>query len=149
MKKWILALSLSVTACGYKHTGLPGDSAANGPLGQGSSLSFTSVKAQVFQPYCIRCHSQAGGNKAGINLETYARVKPIITRVKAAVNTNFMPQSGPLNDTSKAILNAWADAGAPETATTSPTPVGDQNPPPPDPDDDDDDHDDDDDDDIQ
>lgn len=122
-----------LVSCGYNNSeiaqpnqGVPTGSNGSAP----TATDFTLIKAQVFQPYCLRCHSAAGGNRGGINLETYASVKPLLTRIKSAVNSGFMPPSGPLPDATKKLLIDWIDAGGVEKVSTSDTPPTDPSLPP-------------------
>lgn len=131
MRKLILVLMLS--GCGYNNTKLPSDALAaqgtGGNNGSASVLDFATIKAQVFQNNCIRCHSLAGGNKAGVNLESYSSVKPIAQVILSAVNSGSMPPSGTLPSSAKTLLLNWVQAGAPEFGAGSSD--GTQNPAPP------------------
>lgn len=118
----ILIVLFILSGCGYNNTQIPSDATTSGTGGKNGAvgvLDFAAVKAQVFQSYCIRCHSQAGGNKAGVNLESYLSVKPIVQTIMSAVNNQFMPPSGTLPGTAKNLLVSWVQAGAPEFSTGS------------------------------
>jgi hypothetical protein len=77
-------------------------------------LDFASVSEAVFTPHCIRCHSTASGNQGGVNLETYAAVKPIIGLVQEVIVDGSMPIAAPLSEELKSIVVDWVTAGAPE-----------------------------------
>ena len=94
--------------------GLSGENNAQGS--PGAALDFLAVKSQFFEPQCLRCHSNAGGNRGGVNLETYVNVSNFLSRVQSAVNSGVMPPSGSLSTSMKSILNNWISAGAPEFA---------------------------------
>ena len=80
-----------------------------------SALNYAYVNANIFQPHCIQCHSNAAGNSGGVNLETYANVVANLNNIRDQVNTNQMPKGGPpLTDTEKTILNDWISLGAPQ-----------------------------------
>ena len=121
MKTALLLLFFTLSACGYNSTHLNegtnsgGDNSGTG-TGGGTTLEFATVKAQVFEPYCVRCHSTAGGNFSGVYVETYADVFSRLNQITAAVNSGFMPKGGTLPAAAKDLLNAWAQAGAPEVA---------------------------------
>jgi hypothetical protein len=123
----ILLYTVMFAGCGYSNTSLPGGSSggANGGLDSGTKMDFAAVKAQFFVPQCIRCHSNSGGNKGGVNLETYANVKSRLSSIQSAVNGGFMPPAGPLPASTKNILNNWITSGAPEFASTNPGGGGD------------------------
>ena len=127
MKRVFLIAGSLLLGCGYSNTQIPTDAPTpemGGPnQSAGTSLDFSSVKAQFFQPYCLRCHSTTGGNKAGINLETYTNVRSVIVKVQNAVNGGVMPPSGSLPSAAVAFLNQWLQAGAPETSSTNPQPT--------------------------
>ena len=117
MKVALVSILFLLTACGYNNTHLNEAAVPSGGsnLGAGgTAVDFATVKAQVFEPYCIRCHSAAGGNTAGVNLEAYANVFTQLSRITGAVNSSFMPKNGVLPSGAKSLLNAWAQAGAPE-----------------------------------
>ena len=130
----LIVLSL-LGGCGYSNTELPIEAEGvnnitnpNNNLSQGIDYKF--VNQNVFAPKCIRCHSNAGGNKGGINLESYAQVKQNIAKIQDAVIVQqFMPPAGPLTEDLRGILSQWIDKGLPETSTDpiGPPPV---NPPP-------------------
>ncbi len=121
-----MAFVVQILGCGYQTTSLPTETANSGTgVGTGTSgPDFASVKSKVFSVYCLRCHSQAGGNKGGINLENYATVRSYLDRIKTAVNGGFMPPSQPLPSTALKYLNDWIQIGAPEFPSS-------ENPPPP------------------
>lgn len=87
-----------------------------------SELSYSNVYGQVIRVSCVGCH----GTSAGINLETYASTKTHLQRIYQSVFvTHRMPKppSTPLTDNQLGLLNAWIQAGAPES------PSGDKSPP--------------------
>lgn len=117
-------LSLNLMGCGYDKTDLPGGgSLGENPAkgGGNSGVGFNEVSAQVFQPHCLRCHSTAGGDRAGVNLETYTNVKRFIAQVESTVSSGAMPPRGGLAVEAKAVLLDWIRAGAPEIGTAPPT----------------------------
>ena len=89
---------------------------ANGPGSVGGvSVSYEFVKAQVFQPYCISCHSSAGGNPNGVNLETYSNTIQNLAAIEnQAITKGTMPPSHALPTSTQDILSQWIAAGAPE-----------------------------------
>ncbi len=125
--KYYLALPFFIfTSCGYEQMGLP-EHRQGTSVGSGTSIDFVTVKAQVFDLYCLQCHSTAGGNRAGINLETYANVKSIVARIDSAVRGGVMPPRTTLPAAAKDLLIAWIEGGAPEEGQPNP---GGTNPPP-------------------
>jgi hypothetical protein len=114
---------LLFSGCGYNNTQVPepdplakpnGNNAVNG------SIVFADIKSQIFDPNCIRCHSVVGGNRAGINLETYSNVQPILQNIANAVSSGAMPPTGGLPNGLKNLVAQWIAAGAPEFATSVP-----------------------------
>jgi len=79
-----------------------------------AKADYASVKAAILDPSCIGCHSAAGRNRGGINLETYENVKKGLDAVVAEINSNSMPPSAPLSAELKLRLKEWVDAGAPQ-----------------------------------
>ncbi len=84
-----------------------------------AKLGFAEVRAAVFQPKCFSCHSAAGGNSAGLNLESFASASERLSTIrKRAVEQKNMPLGGSLSSDQLATLSAWIDAGGPEMAST-------------------------------
>ena len=81
------------------------------------------MNAKVLSPRYLRCHSDAGGNKGDVNLETYENVIANLDDVEnEALNKKTMPPrraGGPLSDYEQAILKLWIEAGAPRKAATA------------------------------
>ncbi len=90
-----------------------------------SELAFANVYGRVIRPNCVGCH----GNGGGINLESYANVKANLSKIyQAAITERKMPKApnAPLSANDLGLLNAWIQAGAPETAPgeePGPTPI--------------------------
>jgi len=87
-------------------------------------LSYRYVANEVFKPRCYKCHSDAGGNKDGLNLETYANVYANRAKIRRmAIVRKVMPPrkaGGPLNARELRILDTWLMAGAPMNAVIEP-----------------------------
>jgi len=88
------------------------------------TLSFEYVTNEVFKPRCYQCHSTAGGDRDGVNLETYSNVYALRFKIRemALVKKTMPPKSagGPLNAREMDILSRWLDAGAPEKDAMDP-----------------------------
>ncbi len=125
----VLILSALLAACGaashtrYVNTGgngnLGGGGGSEGDHGRVPEPVKTPAFAKVTEIFaanrCLVCHSNTGGNRGGINLETYASVFPIASDVVDSVVKNRMPRGGPaVSDPDKALLTAWVEGGAPE-----------------------------------
>ena len=106
-------MMILLTACGYSNTVIP-KAIGEGRIELGG-LNYSSVKAAVFEPHCIRCHGSSGG----VSLTSYASVVNSLSRIQAAVNSGAMPPSGALPQDTKNLLNQWISAGAPETGQGS------------------------------
>lgn len=100
-----------------------------------SALSFALIRTEVFEPNCFQCHSAAGGNKAGVNLESYGNVFSLASAIQSEVSQNFMPPKAPLTEKRKEVLFQWIQMGMPEfakvqnptpTPTPTPTPITDK-----------------------
>jgi mono/diheme cytochrome c family protein len=108
-----------------------------------ASIDYAFVNTKVFEPYCVRCHSDAGGNKGDVNLETYESVVSALTEIENVVFVERkMPPKragGPLSGYPLEVLKAWIEAGAPVVAgkpqqkppptTTTPQPTPTPTPP--------------------
>ena len=80
-----------------------------------STIDYKMVNTRVIGLRCISCHSNSGGNRAGINLETYESVFNERNGIKTQVSNGSMPTGSPLTSIQKQIILAWLNKGAPET----------------------------------
>lgn len=82
-----------------------------------NTIDYKMVNARVIGLRCISCHSNNGGNSAGINLETYQSVFNERNGIKSAISSGSMPlpRSHPLTTIQKQIILTWLNKGAPET----------------------------------
>ena len=136
----VLCLAIGL-GCQYKYEKTPaggggdsGDVAGDGNNNSGSSVTpgFADVRSQILAPKCLECHSSAGGNRGGINLETYANAKRMGNALVSSVANDFMPLNRtPLTAAEKRLLTQWVQAGAPENpVAASPAPGPGQGPAP-------------------
>jgi len=103
-----------------------------------SIASFESIKSNILDPKCLRCH--AAGGDGGVDLSSYNSIKDnpgLVTagdlknsRLYTEVATGSMPEGGPvLNPDEIAVIENWILAGASDGDTSvNPPPI---NPPPP------------------
>lgn len=84
------------------------------PLNDPNKPTFTEVFGQVIGPKCATCHSAAGGNRGGVNLETFDGVKANISMIKDAVAAGWMPprSQAALSGAEKDLVLRWIDQGA-------------------------------------
>ncbi|MBC7465635.1 MAG: c-type cytochrome [Bdellovibrio sp.] len=114
--------------------------------------SFSTLKTNILDPQCIRCHGVGG--KGGVDLSNYNSIMTnpglvMINNINASrlyteVESGSMPDGGPvMNSEDVATIAAWINAGAPDgtfantnpviptpTPVPTPTPPPAQNPPP-------------------
>jgi mono/diheme cytochrome c family protein len=106
----------------------PTQAGAATSIGQPGYLvpTYEYVKAQVFQPYCLSCHSSAGGNPKGVNFETYSStIRNLEGAETEAITDKTMPPSKAIPQEAQDLLKQWIDGGAPLNgviATPNPTP---------------------------
>ncbi len=75
--------------------------------------TFAEVRAKVFVPHCVKCHSHEGA-KGGVNLEDFASAKKYASEIAFTLDTDDMPRRAPaLPPELKAIVYAWIDGGTP------------------------------------
>lgn len=111
-----LSLAFTLTACNFNKQNVNTDNEAAVPV-TAADLNYANVNNKVISPYCLSCHSAAGGNRAGVNLETYASIIGKLELVQATtILERSMPPSGEsqLNSSAYALLKAWIEAGAPQ-----------------------------------
>ncbi len=123
----LTALIPALASCNYSVSKTPENSPATsggGGVAATTVPGFDTVNTQVIKPKCATCHSAAGGNRAGVNLETYATIKSQLSTIRSAVAGNFMPPAsrGPLSAADKALLLLWIDSGGPQDPITAPPP---------------------------
>lgn len=113
----LICASLLWSSCNFRDEKTPGeDDTASTPITE-AQLNFAEVKSQVLTPYCLNCHSAAGGSQGGIGLETYAQVSARLAAVeRTALVQKRMPPTGDLSASASELLQKWIDAGAPELA---------------------------------
>ena len=120
----LIMLAAAINACSPTHntyvTGQPGVEQPVGeqPIGvETDTLGFEIAATVMARNRCMECHSEAKGNRGGINLETYLTTKPLAARILSAMVSGAMPKGGPrVSDADIAIIQAWVDLGAPETS---------------------------------
>ena len=85
--------------------------------------NYESVNAKVLVSQCLDCHSNAGGNKGNLNLETYKNIRSNLNQIMYRVlETKDMPRGG-LTGSDYALMEMWLQSGAPEKNTMSGPPV--------------------------
>lgn len=77
-------------------------------------ITFKMVNESVIQPACLSCHSEAGGNRAGLNLENFENVFKNSHTIRLEVAGGTMPPRQKLTDQQIKLVTAWIDAGAHE-----------------------------------
>ncbi|MDD4975414.1 MAG: hypothetical protein PHY93_13730 [Bacteriovorax sp.] len=82
-----------------------------------NKIDYQMVNTRVIEPRCISCHSNSGGNSAGINLETYESVFNERSGIKSVISNGSMPRptNRPLTSIQKQIFLTWLNKGSPET----------------------------------
>ena len=113
-----------LSACQYKTDKSGGLNQQQGALSDDQlslipqeAYDFSLIRSEILAPSCFQCHSGGGGNKAGVNLETYQNVKQFVTEIQTTVSQNFMPPRTPLTSQRKEILFQWIQMGMPEKAS--------------------------------
>lgn len=87
------------------------------PIPSAITLNYENIRKYVLAPSCIRCHSEAGGNRGDVNLETYQSNMENLKDIKDDVLDGSMPKKGKLTEDQKNLILAWINAGAPENST--------------------------------
>ncbi|MES2746012.1 MAG: hypothetical protein V4655_11325 [Bdellovibrionota bacterium] len=82
-----------------------------------ADLNYVTIKERILTPYCLSCHSAAGGNRGGINLEVYDSIASRLATIRrTTIEAKTMPPSSSPQLPAEAIqlLDAWLTAGAPQ-----------------------------------
>ncbi len=113
----LFCFTLPMSACNFKdekNTSTEPDVV----IAPDTAISFADIQSQILEPSCVGCHSQAGGNRGSVNLESYAAVKSNIDEIQSStVDSTRMPQGDTLSKSLIALLRTWIAQGAPETAS--------------------------------
>jgi hypothetical protein len=82
--------------------------------GSTSAVSYAKDIQPLLTANCATsgCHG-ASNPQAGIDLTSYAKVKPNATTVNSVIQRGMMPPSGALSAANKKLFQAWIDAGTP------------------------------------
>lgn len=111
---WLSACNYNIEKQSPELGGPP--SSPQSPQGQNpeATLSWDRINTEILKPKCATCHSAAGGNRGGINLETHAQVIALNAAIADAVQSNFMPpRSRPqLTADERDLLLRWLAGGA-------------------------------------
>ncbi len=78
-------------------------------------ISYEKVHNEVIQPRCLGCHSDASGNRGGVNLETYENVVALTSVIEEEIKSGSMPRprNRPLTPEQKDLILKWIASGAP------------------------------------
>jgi uncharacterized membrane protein len=77
-------------------------------------ITFKMVNEAVIQPMCLSCHSEAGGNRGGLNLENFENVFKNSHGIRLEVAGGTMPPRQQLSAEQIKLVTDWIDAGAHE-----------------------------------
>lgn len=124
----VLTFAVMLTSCNLQKSNplnlaLPdlGDTSAREtqvPVIPADQITFKIVASQVLEKHCVGCHSDEGGNKGKVNLESYENVLKDITSVRESVQQKTMPPRRradlKLSDSQIKLVVDWIDAGAKE-----------------------------------
>lgn len=109
-----LGLGVALSSCNFLDEKVKVDDLTELPVYSGT-LDYETLNLQVISPYCLGCHSAAGGNQGSLNLETYAALQDNLQGIYTVVfSQKSMPPSGNMPLESYSQLKTWIDAGAPE-----------------------------------
>jgi hypothetical protein len=113
--------NLQKTSLEFKQTLSPIDQIPSGTV-----VDYQVITQFILGPRCLECHSDAGGNPNGVNLETYANVTQNLDMIGVMIENDIMPKERPkLSDKEKEVLLTWIAGGGPlhgeaENETTTP-----------------------------
>jgi uncharacterized membrane protein len=124
MKKYFIfnLMIFSLFGCNYNRVKGNSDLSANPENLHSASFEafdYSSIKASVLDVSCVGCHSNAGGNQGGLNLESYDNVKAASAKIYyRTIEAKNMPPVAVLSESSFGLLKNWIEIGAPEKSTT-------------------------------
>ncbi|MCB0414304.1 MAG: hypothetical protein KDD50_08230 [Bdellovibrionales bacterium] len=126
----LLILSLFFTSCSFRQEKSGSEDAAKN-LSKLVGADFASLNQYVFQPKCVRCHTEPTQNNHHIVLTNYQTIinstvfpplvvpgKPEQSSLYTAMASGRMPKdSGRMPEHVIKMVFEWIKAGAPETGT--------------------------------
>jgi uncharacterized membrane protein len=117
MNKILIFVSfLFLLGCNYNQSKNPVSLKDQEPqkISSPDQLTYKIINQNVLAKACLDCHSASGGNRGGINLETYEKVFAVKDRIKAEVASKSMPPASKqaLSDQQIKMIIDWIDAGA-------------------------------------
>ena len=119
---------LAISGCNYNDVkNQPAAASEKAKAGSPDAVvDFQTVKSQVFEPVCVKCHGPQLA-KAGLRLDQYDSAFAHLAEIKSEVESGDMPPPPPrgsiLSPEQKIMLLAWVDSGGPEkTVVTPPQP---------------------------
>lgn len=120
-KKIICLALLTLSSCNYyKNRGdqsLPNFDANTDVTALAVYNNYASINNLIISNQCLNCHSNATGNKGGLNIETYSNVKANLNQIMYRVlETKDMPPNG-MSESQTNLFKFWLESGAPEFNT--------------------------------
>ncbi len=123
MKIIIFIFSIYLVGCNYNVTKESDASDQGQNIKSISVLDYQTVRKTVIGPQCLNCHSNSGGNKGSLNLETYEAIKSNLNQIYyRSIEVGDMPEDG-MDANLREILKVWIENGAPVQATEGSGPV--------------------------
>lgn len=111
----IIYLGSVLSGCSYNVSKEKASVEAN--LKMQSVSDYQSVRNFILGPQCLNCHSQASGNRGGLNLESYEAVKLKLNQIYyRSIEVKDMPPGG-LDKNSYEGLKNWIENGAQQQAS--------------------------------
>lgn len=106
---------MAMNACSYNKLHDPNSTGGKVGVESIENVDYAFVLQNVISPKCLACHSAAGGNQGGTNLETLKSIRALMSRISyRSIERRDMPPTG-LGDRDVTILKNWIEQGAPET----------------------------------
>lgn len=86
------------------------------PPAPAPAITFTKIQSLVLKTNCLECHSEIGGNRGDVNLETYRNVFESRIEIKDEIESGRMPtkKGTPLTTEQKNLILLWLASGSPE-----------------------------------
>ncbi len=113
--KFFTLLLILLSGCAFEHKkeGAAGASASGRVQPLNRPVGYAEVMQAVIAPRCLSCHSAAGGNKGGINLEDFARTAPLAPLIlNSVVEVRSMPPGQSLSSEELSLVASWVQQGA-------------------------------------
>jgi hypothetical protein len=114
-KAAVFILLLTLAACNSYN---PKDGGIQPTQLEIANPGLDTFQKYITEPYCVRCHSESGGDPKGVNLENYNNILLNLNAIlQETVVKKTMPPGNPLPASDQQLIINWIANGAPQSGS--------------------------------